>query len=211
MYPVSPAFKYMSKIQIISRQTLRPYNNRLPDYCALTREVLCFLISFMRQSKVLQHVVNLLHGLLAITSLQQRVEQNMLLYCQAEWNKIKLNFLRQPDMSIYNITSKQDQLTDWRECCTVDTCPKIVVWHPYLYECPYHICKPFQRWAETTQLIWTYDSASTHVRNVSKSDKIERIYVSISMTLKDKEKEGTHKVVVFPAPLWPRKEVIWLS
>lgn len=84
MYPVSPAFKYMSKIQIISRQTLRPYNNRLPDYCALTREVLCFLISFMRQSKVLQHVINLLHGLLAITSLQQRVEENMLLYCQAE-------------------------------------------------------------------------------------------------------------------------------
>lgn len=89
MYPVSPAFKYLSKTQIISRQTLRPHNNRLPDYCVRftfrpTREVLCFLISFMRQSQVLQHVLNLLHGLLAITSLQQRVEENMLFYCQAE-------------------------------------------------------------------------------------------------------------------------------
>lgn len=49
-----------------------------------TREVLCFLISFMGQPQVFQHVLNLLLGILAVTSLQQRVEENMLLYCQAE-------------------------------------------------------------------------------------------------------------------------------
>lgn len=52
-----------------------------------TGEVLSLVVSLMRQAKVHQHVLHLLLSLRLRPTLQQRVEQDVLLHCETATNK----------------------------------------------------------------------------------------------------------------------------